>query len=247
MNITHILNGDALKSQFPSSIKGELIVARECLVDGNVQGDTLEVLFANRTKYLESFQDVGEGSYAEKSIPEFEKMLNLTDQDNVFVWFEDDLFCQVNFWFVIHLLVNNTNIQEVHLVRPNKGNEYSFGFMKQLELQSAFEQPILIAIDDLKNIAKLWPLYQQEHYSQMLKMTHLHLNKYEFFITPAIKAQIDRAPDEQGFGRPQRALIAIMKELNTKDFDAVFRLFCQREAIYSFGDLQVKRMFDDLV
>jgi len=34
----HILNGDALKEQFPDRIKGKIIIARECLVDGNVTG-----------------------------------------------------------------------------------------------------------------------------------------------------------------------------------------------------------------
>ena len=37
----HILNGDALKSQFPERILGEIIVARECLVDGPVEGHRL--------------------------------------------------------------------------------------------------------------------------------------------------------------------------------------------------------------
>ena len=40
-NIYHILNGDSLKNQFPKSISGELIVARECLVDGNIQGEDI--------------------------------------------------------------------------------------------------------------------------------------------------------------------------------------------------------------
>ncbi len=34
----HILNGDSLKEQFPENIQGDIIVARECLVDGNVKG-----------------------------------------------------------------------------------------------------------------------------------------------------------------------------------------------------------------
>jgi hypothetical protein len=43
----HILNGDALKGQFPSEIPGQLIVARECLVDGDVSGESLSEFFRN--------------------------------------------------------------------------------------------------------------------------------------------------------------------------------------------------------
>ena len=34
----HILNGDSLKDVFPKEIYGTCIVARECLVDGDVSG-----------------------------------------------------------------------------------------------------------------------------------------------------------------------------------------------------------------
>jgi Holliday junction resolvasome RuvABC DNA-binding subunit len=37
-----------------------------------------------------------------------------------------------------------------------------------------------------------------------------------------------------------------MKELETNDFGSIFRAFNERESIYGFGDLQVRRMFDKL-
>jgi len=38
-----------------------------------------------------------------------------------------------------------------------------------------------------------------------------------------------------------------MKELETQDFGPVFREFTKRESIYGYGDLQVKRLFDELL
>jgi hypothetical protein len=52
MKNTHILNGDALLFKFPSSIPGEKIVFRECLVDGPVDFDSFEALILGRSKYL---------------------------------------------------------------------------------------------------------------------------------------------------------------------------------------------------
>ena len=46
----HILNGDALKHQFPSCIKGEKIIMRACLVDGDVVGSTNEALYVTICK-----------------------------------------------------------------------------------------------------------------------------------------------------------------------------------------------------
>ncbi|MEJ2006462.1 MAG: hypothetical protein P8X57_16220 [Cyclobacteriaceae bacterium] len=50
----HILNGDSLKAQFPKDIDGEIIVARECLVDGEVQSDDLKELFKIRASFITS-------------------------------------------------------------------------------------------------------------------------------------------------------------------------------------------------
>ena len=37
-----------------------------------------------------------------------------------------------------------------------------------------------------------------------------------------------------------------MDELNTEQFGLIFKEFCNRESIYGFGDLQVKRLLDEI-
>ena len=49
----HILNGDVLKNQFPKQVPGQIIVARECLVDGPVDGDSMEELFETRSSFIQ--------------------------------------------------------------------------------------------------------------------------------------------------------------------------------------------------
>lgn len=44
-----------------------------------------------------------------------------------------------------------------------------------------------------------------------------------------------------------QALQQIIDELGTEEFTLVFREFCKREGIYGFGDLQVKRLYDELL
>jgi hypothetical protein len=98
---------------------GELIVARECLVDENIQGGNLSDLFGNRAEYLERYPQVSVGIYFEITVPEIAKITNIPQKLIVYCWFEDDLFCQVNFWFVLHLLAKNQQIYKIYLVRPN--------------------------------------------------------------------------------------------------------------------------------
>jgi hypothetical protein len=245
-DIYHILNGDSLKSQLPNSILGELIVARECLVDGNIQGESLSDLFINRAEYLESYSQIPIGKYFESTVPEITKITNIPPGATVYCWFEDDLFCQVNFWFVLHLLCKNEQGYKIYLVRPNRGNEYSFGHMSQKELITAYKTARIIKSFELKRLGRLWGNYQQKNFDKMLKLAEMFLDKYPFLL-PAINAEIDRLPNASGYGRPERQLLLIMKKLETQNFATVYRVFHQNEAIYSFGDLQVRRIFDELL
>lgn len=246
MKTFHILNGDSLKEQFPKTILGQLIVARECLIDGNVQGRNLNELFANRAEHIEGYAQVPKGEYQQKTVPEITKITQIPQGSKVYCWFEEDLFCQVNFWFVLSLLIEKLSAENIYLVRPSKGNEYSFGHMNSEDLVKAFHQATLISAEELAELSTLWRFYQDEKYSEMLEIASKHSRKFSF-LTPAILAQIDRLPDASGFGRPERTLLAIMSELQTQDFSTVYQCFYKRTAIYSFGDLQVKRMFDQLL
>ena len=118
----HILNGDALKEQFPQDVPGEQIVLRECFVDGPVDANTLEELYEIRSKFIVDNYEGTVQEYSEKVIPEFNKITSLHENCDVNLWFEDDLFCQVNFWFTIHLLqLKKCN---TFLIRPVKHNQY---------------------------------------------------------------------------------------------------------------------------
>ena len=114
----HILNGDALKQQFPENIKGQKIVARLCLVDGPVQMLELDMMLQNRAMYIEQAYQIERSDYHQNVIPEVKKVTQLQATDTVHLWFEDDLFCQVNLWFIAFLLVHHSPVQKAFLIRP---------------------------------------------------------------------------------------------------------------------------------
>ncbi|MFT5917401.1 MAG: hypothetical protein ACJAWV_001727 [Flammeovirgaceae bacterium] len=154
----HILNGDSLKQQFPKSIRGELIVARECLVDGNVKGSNLAELFDSRAQFISQHYDgFSQQDYYENTVPEFTKMQTIASESEICLWFEDDLFCQVNLWFVLHLLRISGQENPISLVRPRIHTQYGFGGLSESELISIYENRVLLKqIDEL---AKLWLFY----------------------------------------------------------------------------------------
>ena len=240
----HILNGDALNDQFPKAVSGEIIVTRECLVEGSVKGDNLNELYTTRAKFLnDSYGECSEQDYHQKVVTEFQKVRNIPQGAEVNLWFEDDLFCQVNFWFMVHLMRLFDKHNSIFLVRPEKHSPYGFAGLTESMLISIYKNRLLLT--QLDPLADLWKFYQNKDTEKLLETAGELGNKYPFILT-AVQAHIERIPTEGNSGRPVRSLIQIMKDLETEEVGPVFREFNKREAIYGFGDLQVKRLLDEV-
>ena len=244
MSVYHILNGDALKEQFPEQLAGEIIIARECLVDGPVSSASLDELFAIRAAFIaEAYSGYSVEEYYVGAVSEFNKIKHIPEKARVNLWFEDDLFCQVNCWFTCFLLFHFTKRCSVFIVRPPQHTPYGFGGLSEPELRQAFADRM--ALTSLKDMAGLWEFYCAGDLEGLLASAG-QMEEHFPFVLPAVEAHIARIPTERDKGRPFRTLLEIMEGLATPDFPAVFRAFSQREAIYGFGDLQVKRMYDQL-
>ena len=247
----HILNGDALRERFPTSLPGEIIVCRECLVDGPVNAEDLQTLMKIRASFVEEVYGSWRGEYEAKVASEFGQIGKLPEGSKVYLWFEDDLFCQVNFWFVCHLL--NKKGCVLYLIRPTRENvsgpeilRYGFAALSLVELQQVFESRTLLSQANVSMFANLWKKYQQQNW-EALRQLALR-NKESFpFLMPVVEAQLARIPQNDQPGRPEASLLAILAEQKTDQFGPVFREFSRRESIYGFGDLQVKRLFDKLI
>ncbi len=243
MNKTfHVLNGDALKEQFPSEIKGKKIVARLCLVDGPVEGATTEELFAVRAKFIaQNYPGFTEADYFNYAL-ETRSIQEIPNGSTINLWFEDDLFCQVNFWFILDFINKDKNYT-LNLVRPLAHSEYAFGGMNEAELIQALENKIEITKEDQKILKQFWNAYQENDLLELLMLAQDVKEKFPFLI-PAIYAHLDRLSEPS---RPKSTLMKIMKDLKTDQFGLVFQAFCKKESIYGFGDLQVKRIYDEIL
>ena len=240
----HILNGDSLKQQFPESIQGEIMVAKECLVDGSVKGKDLTDFFKTRAEFISSnYEGYTVQDYFDKTVPEFQKMQLIPNNVDVNLWFEDDLFCQVNFWFVVNLLNKSRQKNHVYLIRPKTHSQYGFGGLKKSELISIYENRL--ELTEIDKLAILWEAYQINDAKKLIKTSSILKNSYPFILTAA-EAHIKRIPTNGELGRPSQSLIQIIKDLETDEFGPVFKEFNKREGIYGFGDLQVKRLLDEL-
>lgn len=238
----HILNGDALKAQFPEDIQGTRIVLRECLVDGPVAGSTLKELYAIRAQFIsENYAGYTAEDYYHKTVLELEKIVSIPEKGAVCLWFEDDLFCQVNFWFSVHLL--HQKQCRIFLIRPVEHNQYGFAALDKKELVSLYNKRL--PLTEINTLSTLWELYRTDDRENLLN-TAKDLSLQYPFILHAAQAYIESKPQGDFPGRPIATLREIIGKLKTEQFEPVFQEFCRRESIYGFGDLQVKRLLDTI-
>lgn len=241
----HVLNGDALKDQFPEEISGEIIVCRECLVDGSVSGNNLDELFETRAWFIsQNYGHFEREDYFEKTVTEFKKTAEIPAAAEINLWFEDDLFCQVNLWFITYLLSQYQKNNALFLIRPQVHTRFGFGGLSKGELVSLFANKI--PLQNAESIANLWTLFQSREGDALLDAA-LHLEADYPFMIPAVRAYLESLPADGLPGRPHRTLGQIMDDLNTTEFGPVFQEFSKREVIYGFGDIQVKRLYDQII
>jgi hypothetical protein len=245
--VYNILNGDSLAYSFPGSkIEGEMIVVREALIDGDVSGNNVHEFWKSRARYL----GITDEEYDNSVVKEFEKIMSAPANSEFNLWFEYDLFCQVNMWFVISI-INSLSIKKnayvvltTYLDKSNKHFWNGFGPANSDELKICYANRVLLSEADMQLGNELWDAYKN---GNLQELTQLSIQQSPAFpyLQEVVEAHVDRFPKDGTKGRPERVIQDILQNTST-DFHKVFEEFCKRESIYGFGDTQLQTLYDKL-
>jgi hypothetical protein len=239
----HILNGDALAHEF--HIAGEQVIMRECLMDGPVDGNSDDQFWKQRAEFLDKALYELEVLNRRDVRSEFEKLKSFKNISAINLWFDHDLFCQVNMWFVVNYLVRNNINAPYYRVMPSPlmTDLWSgFGNMGDAELNECYAHRLKLENSDINLCIDLWTAYRKSDLEMLEILSAKH--SYCFpFLTDAIGAHLQRFPKNSG--RPERRLKEILKA-GKKKFSDIFAEFLKTEGVYGFGDTQVKTMLANL-
>ena len=241
----HILNGDALNERFPTEIPGQRIILRCCLIDIPLKGCQEVDFWDKRADYLsQRYPTIDADDYRTRCLSEIDKIKKIPKNSKVYLWFEDDLFCQANFWFCVHCLTTSQAQNKFYLVRPKASLRYGFAALDDKGLETAFRQNQ--AVQKIALLSKLWPAYLGAN-QQLLLHTAARLKSCYPFIEAAVEAHIKRLPGPDSKGLPLETLTDIKAQIGRDSFATIFQLFSQRLPIYGYGDLQVKALLKELL
>lgn len=247
--IFHITNGDYLAEDLKNtSIGGEIIVCREALISGPLQSSSPDHLWEIRSEFISEEYEADRQSYYKKVVPEFQKIQDIPENAEVSLWFEDDLFCQVNMWFCLFLLSEKKNIR-IFRVFPQvpSGEDHWKGFSLSGShaLEESYRLKAEFGEEDIRLGAHLWNAYKNRDKNQLQQLSE---NQSVCFrhLKDVIDAYFNTFPENTSLTNPE-VFVKNLVETEARDFNFVFKKFQQKFGIYGYGDFQVKNMYNKAI
>jgi hypothetical protein len=243
-----LLNGDCLAEQLKDAeLPLERIIFREALVSGPLGGATWEEFWETRGRFLTQNYGATVHEVQEKTVAELEKIRSLADGVELSLWFEDDLFCQVNLWFVLNLLSESPNIKIYRVFPPeaSSANRWKgFENASTAAFTQAYEAKVPFTSSDLALGKNLWEAYRLGDGAQLAALSKSESPCFRH-LEEVCQAQLDRISEDPSERRPEEVILELLA-MGITDFDTLFSQFSERVGIYGFGDLQVRELLDSI-
>lgn len=242
----HIVNGNSTAEILrKTSIVGDIIVWREALCEGPLLFEVgSDEFWQKRQQFFYDNFKVDKLKYHEITIKEITKIEKLIAYKEVVLWFEYDLFCQVNLMALCtYLLKNYKPSIQYHLICVGKEEvnedwktlaDYSLQEYVQL-----YKSKTRIIFDDLQVAERYWKLYCENDKEKMVNF-QLEENTIFKYFQLAIEQHVKRFPDANGLNQIDYKILEVINNtaLYERDIIKEMLIWQHRETVYGFGDLQ---------
>lgn len=245
MSQLHILNGDSTLYGFnDTGIDGDVLVWREVFSEGPLSATLDAAFWKTREEWISNaFNDTPE-DYEVKVLHELEKLNK--PYDDITLWFEFDLHCQVNMLGVMQVLQQHVDLSgpEVYLICPDcfpgVPNFRGMGQLTGKQLEVLYDNRLHLGEYDFKLANEAWQAYITCDAAKLDRFIDdtpfwggLHQLKF------ALEAQVRRLQlNEQGLNYIEAKLLSIYKNVTT-DRQTIYETFWHDEAIYGMGDSEI--------
>ncbi|WP_345950280.1 DUF1835 domain-containing protein [Mucilaginibacter sp. PAMB04274] len=253
MNHLHIINGDATLNGFnQTGLDGDVLVWREVFSEGPLAVTLDAEFWSKRAEFVaQTFKDAP-GNYQEMILQELEKLSE--PYDDITLWFEFDLHCQVNLLGIMQLLQQHVDLSvpQIYLVCPDDFPDVTnFKGMGQLngeQLESLYDNRLHLTDYDFTLATEAWQKYITGNVHELQQWIDenpfwgsMHLLK------PALQAHVKRLQqNEDGLGYIEQKLLQLYKN-GISSRAAVFEAFSNELPIYGMGDAEVDAYLNRLI
>lgn len=234
----HILNSDSTKAKFSQTgIKGQVMVWREVLVQGPLfyQVDS-ELFWDMRAQFMEIAFDVKLSEYKKKSLSEFAKLRRFKG-DEIVLWFEHDLFCQINLVALLSYILRTKKNCKVSLVcvgdYPGHDKRVGLGQIPTEDYLSLFEERSILEKKDLLVADRAWMFFCGK---QLDNLSEIKSNKLTYLKDALTNARQIFSPTGE-LSALEKEILSLAKEEDITNRQIIGKLLKEHDEL-GFGDLQ---------
>jgi len=250
----HIHNGESSAHTLgKSEIGGEQFAFREALIAGPTPGGlTSEDWRRVRSQHLSDAYGVDSQECERDLLLQERTLASFPDHEEIVLWFEYDLFCQVNLiylldWFAQRSL-GKTKLSLICIGEfPGKANFRGLGELTADQLASLFDSRHEVTPAELKLATAAWKAYCSPDPTAIEKLLREDTSALPF-LRNALRGHLARFPSvKNGLGRIENCGLQLI-HTGLKEFVRLFPKFGDAEPVYGLGDFQfwlaLKRLAD---
>ncbi|WP_318308549.1 DUF1835 domain-containing protein [Flagellimonas crocea] len=251
-SLLHITNGDSFTSKLQSlQLEGDVITWREMLCEGKTLSSVgSESFWKTRFEFLNKNYKVSKSWFIEKTLKEYRSLCNHKQQDQIVLWFEYDLFCQINMLAVLSWLKTHRRHAEISLVCSGKEDAtdklYTLNELSNEKLLELYENKKVLSQDDIEYADYVWQLYCSDNPIRL--ENQIANNDFQFeYLSEALKTHLKRFPTiKNGLNDLENHILEVAKKHKPKSKKELMADLLTDQGFYGFGDTQYERMISSL-
>ncbi|MGW9686334.1 DUF1835 domain-containing protein [Flagellimonas sp. 2504JD1-5] len=251
-SLLHITNGDNFTSKLQSlDLKGDIITWREMLCEGKTLCNVgSESFWKTRFEFLNKNYKVSKSWFVEKTLKEYRSLCNHKQQDQIVLWFEYDLFCQINMLAVLSWLKTHRRHAEISLVCSGNEDEsdklYGLGELSDEQLMLLYEKRTILSQDDIEYADYVWQLYCSDNPIRLENL--INHNNFQFeYLSDALKAHLKRFPTiKNGLNALENRVLETAMSKKPETRKQLLGEILTDQGYYGFGDTQYDRIITSL-
>jgi hypothetical protein len=250
--LLHVTNGDSTTSLLKSlNFAGEIITWREMLCEGKTTTDVgSEGFWKSRFNFFATHYKITKRHFIDYTVKEYRNLCNQKSQDEIVLWFEHDLFCQINMLAMVSWIKKHRNGVKISLVCSGKEDDtnklYGLSELNKDYLMSLYDNRITLTSDDIEYGDYMWELFCSD--SPLLLENHSRFNASQFkYLSAALATHLKRFPTiKNGLNQLENSILteAVSSKHESQD-QFIASLLCSQDN-YGFGDTQYLKKLRDL-
>jgi hypothetical protein len=248
----HITNGDAFSRYFSElGIKGTVITWREMLCEGRTLHTVgTEAFWKERYEFLNKNYKVTKKSFIDLTLKQYRNLCKQKQQDEIVLWFDSDLFCQINMLGVLSWLKTHRKYAQIAIVSRAPSLEIStvkgIGELEPEVLYKLYENRIHLNQDDLEFADYAWQLYCSDNPVRIAQLSNY--DSFNFpYLKQAISLHLQRFPSlKNGLNAQENILLEKAFKNNYSASPALINDLLNSQGNLGFGDIQYTRILESL-